>query len=80
MILLPTRRRLINRRDELYSKLNNVIECGSVQHLEQIMRQIHCINLKLRTYFIRKHEPKEVFDDDYDNIKAQNPFTFQDPV
>ena len=82
MIQLPTRRRLIARRDALYDKVDAIIICGSVQQLEHVMRQIHNINLKLRSYFIREHEPKEIFEDKkYENDIAQkNPFTFNDIV
>lgn len=77
MILLPTRRRLISRRDALYKRLGDVLQVGSVHQVESIMRQIHCINLKLRTYFIREHEPKEVFPDEEENheFEEKNPFT-----
>lgn len=77
MILLPTRRRLLRRRDALYQRLAAVVQCGSIHQVESIMRQIHSINLKLRTYFIRAHEPKEVFPDEEENydIAPKNPFT-----
>ena len=75
MILLPTRQRLINRRDSLYRKLDSCIQIASVHQVEHIMREIHGINLKLRSYFIREHEPKEVFCDEEDTIEKKNPFT-----
>lgn len=81
MIVLPTRKRLIHRRDALYDKLHDSLQCASVHEVENIMRKIHSINLKLRTYFLQKHEPKEVFEDNKDNgITTQNPFTLQDTV
>ena len=78
MIILPTRGRLIRRRDALYDHLQSIIHCSSIHQIEDIMKQIHGINLKLRTYFIREHEPKEVFPDEEDeaiDIKTKNPFT-----
>lgn len=60
MIILPTRRRLESRRDALYERLMNTL---SIHQTEDIMRRIHIINLKLRTYFKREHEPKELFED-----------------
>ncbi len=74
MIILPTRQRLIRRRDALYRHLESIIQCASVHHIEDIMKQIHSINLKLRTYFIREHEPKEIFSDE-EPIEEKNPFT-----
>lgn len=64
MIILPTRQRLIHRRDALYDKLNDMITLASVQQVEDILRKIHSINLKLKTYFVKSHEPKELFDDE----------------
>ena len=66
MILLPTRRRLERRRDTLYEHLLSIMQHASVHQVEDIMRQIHGINLKLKTYFQRelRHEPKEIFADD----------------
>lgn len=64
MIILPTRRRLELRRDKLYQHLISITETASVQQVEHIMRQIHIINTKLRTYFISKNEPKEIFEDE----------------
>ena len=75
MILLPTRQRLIRRRDALYIRLDSCIHIMSVHQVEHIMREIHGINLKLRGYFIREHEPKEVFCDEEDTIEEKNPFT-----
>jgi len=75
MILLPTRQRLIRRRDALYKRLESCIHIASVHQVEEIMRQIHGINLKLRTYFIKEHEPKEVFCDEEEyEIESKNPF------
>lgn len=74
MIILPTRRRLVRRRDALYEHLESIIQCASVHQVEDIMRQIHGINLKLRTYFIKEHEPKEIFADE-EPVETKNPFT-----
>ena len=66
MIILHTRRYLERRRDTLYEHLLSIMQHASVHQVEDIMRQIHGINLKLKTYFQRdlKHEPKEIFPDD----------------
>ena len=75
MIILPTRQRLIKRRDALYDHLESIINCASVHQVEDVMRKIHNINLRLRTYFIREHEPKEIFNEEEENdIKKKNPF------
>ncbi len=64
MILLPTRRRLERRRDALYEHLESILQCASVHQVEDIMRKIHGINSKLRTYFVKEqHEPQELFED-----------------
>lgn len=63
MIVLPTRRRLESRRDKLYLRLEAVIRHASPQEVEHVMRQIHCINLRLRTYFIRQNETEQTFED-----------------
>lgn len=63
MILLPTRRRLEQRRDLLYENLYYNLSHASVHNVEAVMRKIHGINLKLRNYFQREHEPKEIFED-----------------
>lgn len=76
MILLPTRQRLISRRDALYRRLDANIKVASVHQVESIMRDIHGINLKLRSYFISEHEPKEVFcDEENYELEKKNPFT-----
>ena len=64
MILLPTRRRLERRRDALYKRLH-LLQNASVHEVECIMRKIHAINFKLKTYFIREgqHEATELFED-----------------
>ena len=66
MIVLPTRRRLIRRRDALYDQLASSLQHSSVHQVEEIMRKVHSINLKLKTYFIRENarEPQEIFHDD----------------
>ena len=75
MILLPTRRRLERRRDALYKYLHKIVTSASVHEVEDIMRKIHCINLKLRTYFFREgqHEATELFED-------KDPFETEDPT
>ena len=75
MIILPTRLRLERRRDALYKQLRSVLHCASVQQVESLMRNIHGINLILRTYFIRQnyHEPEELFED-------KDPFETEDPT
>ena len=77
MIVLPTKRRLERRRDALYERLH-AINDASVHQVEDIMRKIHGINMKLRTYFIRENERehKELFEDK-DPIEKENPFTIQ---
>ena len=79
MIILPTRQRLIRRRDALYQKLDSIVSCASVHQVEDILRSIHSINLKLRTYFVKKHEPKEIFEDK-DPFEKENPFETQESV
>ena len=51
MIELPTKRRLERRRDRLHAYLDSILHNASVRQVENIMRQIHSINFKLRTYF-----------------------------
>ena len=74
MIILPTRRRLERRRDALYKRLQ-ILQNASVHEVESIMRKIHCINIKLKTYFIREghHEATELFED-------KDPFDAEDPT
>lgn len=78
MIILPTRQRLIRRRDKLYAHLESIINCASIHQVEDILRQIHIINLRLRTYFKREREPEEVFNDNEDDITTQDTTTFKD--
>ena len=65
MIELPTKRRLERRRERLYAYLDSIIRFASTHQVESIMRQIHGINLKLRTYFKGgiDRETKELFID-----------------
>ena len=56
MIILPTRKRLESRRNELYKHLQMTLQYAPVQQVEDIMRRIHIINLKLVTYFRREKE------------------------
>ena len=78
MILLPTRRRLERRRDALYRHLDAIIKDASVQEVEDIERRIHCINLRLKTYFIREgqHEATELFEDK-DSLETEDPTILQ---
>lgn len=75
MILLPTRRRLERRRDALYRQLDAIILKASINKVEEIMRKIHIINLKLKTYFTREgqYEAAELFED-------KDPFETEDPT
>ena len=66
MIILPTRRRLERHREALYGHLHTIIQHASVHQVEDIMQQIHGINLKLKTYF-KRHESKEIFTDNDKN-------------
>jgi len=72
MIILPTRRRLEARRDKLYSHLEAIVNCASIHQVEDILRQIHIINLRLKTYFKREREPEEYFNDEDNDITTQN--------
>lgn len=75
MIVLPTKRRLERRRDALHEKLDTILQCASIHQVEEIMRRIHSINLRLRTYFIRENERehKELFEEQ-EPIETENPF------
>ena len=76
MIELPTRRRLERRRDRLYAHLHSILHNASVVQVENIIRQIHSINLRLRTYFKsgNDNQPQELFIDP----NADNDITTQD--
>ena len=63
MIVLPTRQRLVRRRDSVYEMLYNALQHCSVEYVEEKMRVIHIINSKLITYMEREREPKEIFND-----------------
>ncbi len=64
MIILPTRKRMARRRDEIYEHLFSILNHASVHQVEESMRRIHRINFTIRTYFIREnHEAIEVFTD-----------------
>ncbi len=65
MIPLPTRRRLERRRDELYDRLLSILQHASVHQVEDIMRRVHIINIKLRTYFIQKENEKKQTSEDH---------------
>lgn len=62
MIVLPTRRRLERRRELLYQQI--LCSDASVIKVEQCMRRIHIINLKLLTYF--HNESKQIDFEDKD--------------
>ena len=71
--------RLIRRRDALYDRLDQMIHCASVHQVEDILRRIHQINLKLKTYFERDHEPKEIFDTK-DPVEEEDAFTAEESL
>lgn len=80
MIVLPTRRRLERRRDALYKQLHLYLHSLSIIEVEDIMRKIHGINFKLKTYFIREgHEPTEIFEEK-DPFEVKYPFEAEEPV
>lgn len=56
MIPLPSKQKLIVRRKALYDKLDNIIQFCSIEQVEETMREIHRINMRIRTYFVRKKE------------------------
>lgn len=64
MIILPTRRRLERRRDALYGHLISILQHASIHQVEDIMRMIHAINRKIKTYTQSEHEPAEIFKDE----------------
>lgn len=72
MIILPSRQKLLHRRDRLYAHLASIIHVASVHQVEDVMRRIHSINIRLRTYWKDGREPKEIFldDDEKDPVKA----------
>ena len=55
MIILPTRRNLIRKRDALYERLYSDIGTVSVHQTEDIMRRNNIINGKLRTKFLQAY-------------------------
>ena len=62
MIELVTRRRISGRRDAVYKYILDNIHALSVTRLEHLMRRIHILNLKLKSYdTIPQKEPEEVF-------------------
>ena len=73
MIVLPTKRRLERRRESLYRYLMS-LHCASIHQVEDIMRKIHIINLKLKIYFKRKeqYEAGEFFEDK-DTFETEDP-------
>lgn len=81
MLILPTRKRLERRRDALYTQLHKILIRGTVHQVEDIMRQIHGINLKLKNYFTREgqHESEELFEDK-DPVEVEYSFEAEDPA
>jgi hypothetical protein len=73
MIELPTRRRLERRRERLYAHLHFILSNASIIQVENIMRQIHGINIRLRTYFKGgiDRQPQELFNQE-DNVTTQD--------
>lgn len=65
MIELPTQRRLERRCERLYAYLNKILHKATIQEVENVMRQIHFINLKIRIYFkgSMDRQPQELFID-----------------
>lgn len=64
MIELQTRRRLRGRRDAIYAHILNDVSSLSLHHLEDLMRSIHILNMKIKSYAtIPQKEPEEVFKD-----------------
>lgn len=57
MIVLPAKKILIRKRAALYDKLHCIAQHTSVSQVEDIMRNIHRINMRLKTYFNRQNEP-----------------------
>ena len=78
MIILPTRKRLERRRDKLYAHLESIINSASIHQVENILRQIHVINLRLRTYFKREREPEEYFLEDDNDFNTQDTTQIED--
>lgn len=68
MIILPTKRKLIRRRDLLYQRLQSILHFCSIGQVEDIMRKIHHINNRLRSYKDNAREPQEIFKDEDDDI------------
>lgn len=59
MIILPTHKNLLKKRNELYEHMRSIVQCSSIHQIEDTMRKIHGINLKIRNYFIREYDYKE---------------------
>lgn len=80
MIIVPTKKRLERRRDALYKHLHSIMQYASIHQVEDIMRKIHGINLKLKTYFQRdNYEPEEIFED-YEATKTEDNVKGKDEV
>lgn len=78
MIELPAREILTEHRDTLYKHLTSIVGCASVHHVEDVVREIHLVNSKLRGYYVREHQPKMLIAKNEkveDGIATQNPFT-----
>ncbi len=70
MIVLPTRSGFERRRDRLYAHLYSILQSANVHQVENIMRRIHTINLRLRSYFKYEdigRQPQELFIEPEDN-------------
>lgn len=78
MIELPARQILTEHRDTLYKHLASIVGSASVHHVEDVVREIHIVNCKLRGYFVRDHQPiMHIVGNEKveDGIATQNPFT-----
>ena len=62
MIELVTRKRLRRRRDAIYQHIISDIHSIQLHHLEELMRSIHILNLRIKSYdTIPQQEPEEIF-------------------
>jgi hypothetical protein len=62
MIILPSRNRLNRRASALYAKLLAAMQHASVSQVEDVMRRIHIINLKILNYGTQTKETVEIFE------------------
>lgn len=64
MIPLPTKKRLRRKVDEEYAHLHSIIGCCTVHQVEDSMRKIHGLLLKIKAYgFTPQKETTEIFED-----------------